>query len=213
MSLKLGFKALAYPAANSSSDPISPFPCSLVLRCDQASRQATILLVARIPATPEAHLYVLQYDADNLMSGTAGLQSDSNLSRSDANNLLRDKANRHLDIKTLTFSVKTTCPLWLSDAGSVDSTSDSQSFRSFVNLAKATTIHIVFDYKYIRKEHQGMFRSFCKAEKSLRGCPCEALLTAQGLKKASWEVFGPNDTAGAPPAYENSRKRPRLGEH
>ncbi|KAF9691090.1 hypothetical protein EKO04_010925 [Ascochyta lentis] len=212
MNFNLDFKALAYPASNLSK-PVSPCHCSLVFRCDDASKQATILLVAKIPTTHDTQTFVLQYDADNLLSGTVSLSSGNNLlPRLQLDDLLRDNVNKHFDIKTLALSIQQPCPLWCTEAQSFSPSPGCEpAFRQFVDLAKSTTIHIVFDYKYIRKEHQGKFKAFSKVAKGLVGYPVEEHLKKQGLRKASWGVFVPTDAVGAPPAYETSstRKRPR----
>lgn len=213
MNFNLDFKALAYPASN-LSDPVSPCHCSLVFRCDDALKQATVLLVARIPTANDTQAFALQYGADSLLSGTVSLSSGSNLiPRPQLDELLRNKDNKHFDIKTLALSVAQPCPLWCPNARSFGPQPGHEpAFRQFVELTKATTIHIVFDYKNLRKEHQGMFRAFGRAVRGLVGYPVEASLTEQGLRKASWDVFGPVDAVGAPPAYDSSRKRSRQGE-
>ncbi|KAJ4361271.1 hypothetical protein N0V95_002040 [Ascochyta clinopodiicola] len=166
-----------------------------------------------MPAIYNIQVFVLQYDADNLLSGTVSLGSGNKLlSRPQLDDLLRDKDNKHFDIKTLALSIERPCPLWCTDAQSFSPNPGREPVLcQFVDLAKSTTIHIVFDYKHIRKEHQGRFRAFCKAARGLNGYPVEESLKKQGLRKASWEVFGPIDAVGAPPPYESSstRKRPR----
>jgi hypothetical protein len=209
MNFNLGFKALAYPALN-VPDPVSPCQCSVIFRCDDASKRATVLLVAKIPTVHDTQPFVLQYDADKLLPGTVSLSSGNTyISRPQLDELLRNKDNKHFDIKTLSLSVEQPW-LWCPDARSFSPRPGCElSFRQFVELAKATAIHIVFDYKHLRKEYQGMFRAFSKATRGLTGYPVEASLTEQKLRKASWEVFSPVDAVGAPPAYTSSRKRSR----
>lgn len=210
---KYGFKALAYPVPN-VLDPVSPCQCSLIFRCDDASKQATVLLVVQIPTTHDVQLFALQYDADKLLSGTVSLTSgNSHIPRPQLDELLRNKDNKHWDIKTLALSVDQSCPLWCPATMSFSPQPGcDSSFREFVELTKATTIQIAFDYKYVRKEHQGMFKAFSKAARGLTGYPIDGILIKQGLRRASWEVFCPVDDIGAPPAYDNPRKRPRQGE-
>ena len=142
----LGFKALAYPVPN-VLDSVSPCQCSLIFRCDDASKQATVLLVLRIPTTHDIQPFVLQYDADKLSSGTVSLTSGNNhVPRPQLDELLRNKDNKHWDIKTLALSVDRPCPLWCPDAWSFGSKPGCEStFRQFVELVKATTIHVAFD--------------------------------------------------------------------
>ena len=160
----LGFKALAYPASN-VLDLVSPCQCSLVFRCDDASKQATVLLVLGIPTTHDVQLFALQYDAHKLLPGTVSLTSgNSHVPRPQLDELLRNKDDKHWDIKTLALSVAHSCPLWCPDAWSFGPKLGCESsFRQFVELTKSTAIHIVFDYKYVRKEHRGIFKAFSKA--------------------------------------------------
>jgi hypothetical protein len=218
MNFNLGFKALAYPASNTPA-PLSPCQCSLAFRCDDTKR-ATVLLVAKIPTAHDTQTFVLQYDADELLSGTVGLQSgNAHIPRQQLDELLRDKDNKHYDIKTLSLRIAQPCPFWCPHAPSFSPQPGCEaSFRQFVELARATAIHVVFDYKHLRKEQQGMFRAFSKVATGLTGYAVEASLSEHKLRRASWEVFSPLDAVGAPPAYDASpaydgpRKRPRLGE-
>ncbi|KAH9865888.1 hypothetical protein J1614_009475 [Plenodomus biglobosus] len=208
MSINSGFKALAYPASN-LSDHLSPCHCSLIFRCDAAANKATVLLVAPVPTASGTETFVLQYNADDLVSGAVSLSSGNNhIERPQLDHLLRDKDNKRSDIKTLTLSVNQPCPIWCPHPSSFAPRPGSEPcFQRLVDLSKATKIHIVFDYKFLQKRYQGIFKAFSKAAKGLTGYPVEGFLTGIGLRKATWEVFGPVDDAGAPPAYENLRKR------
>ncbi|KAF2631426.1 hypothetical protein BU25DRAFT_454878 [Macroventuria anomochaeta] len=210
MSFNLGFKALAYPASN-LSEPTLPCQCSVAFRCDSDANKATILLVATVPTAHAKQTFVLQYDADKLLSDAVSLSNGNNhVTRPQLDEILRDKDNKRSDIKTLALGVEQPCPLWCPDFRSFAHRPGSEPlFRQFVDLTKAATIHIVFDYKYLPKQHQAMFKAFSKAAKGLAGYPVEGFLTKLGLRKATWEVFGPVDAVGAPPAYDNSRKRSR----
>jgi hypothetical protein len=209
----IGFKALAYPVLHVTSGPVSPCPCSLAFKYDDASKQATLLLVATVPSTAprsscDTHNFVLQYDADLLLPGSTRLTSGST-SLPQLNDILRDKDDRRTQIKTLTLSIQQPCPIWCPDHPSFAHKPDSELlFRQFVDLTTATEIHIVFDYKHLRKEHQKSFKAFSKAAKGLTGYPVKKYLSDLGLRQASWDVFEPVD---APPAY-NPRKRSRQGE-
>ncbi|KAJ4355132.1 hypothetical protein N0V95_003214 [Ascochyta clinopodiicola] len=215
MNLNLDFKVLAYPASNLSVDePVSPSLCSLVFRCDDA-KLATLLLVASIPTAHSTESqFVLQYDADALMPYAAKLSSGNGyVAQSQLDEILpvKGKGKKRPDTKTLDLSINSPCPLW----SSVDDQSFSPkagcepAFQALVNLAKATRVHVVLEYSHVRKQYQGMFKAFSRATKSLVGYPVEGLLVAQGLRKASWNVFAPTEDLGAPPAYEGSRSRKR----
>lgn len=220
MNFNLDFTALAYPASNLSVDePILPSLCSLVFRCDDA-KLATLLLVVRIPTAHDTeNQVVLQYDADILMPDAVKLSTGKGqITQLQLDEILpvKSKGKKRPDIKTLDLSIKGPSPLWCSasDPSISPKPGYEPAFQTLVDLAKATTVHVVFDYSHVRKEYRGMFKAFSKATRHLVGYPVEALLVEQGLRKASWGVFAPIETAGAPPAYEGSctRKRSRQGK-
>ena len=215
MNFNLDFKVLAYPASNLSTDePVSPSPCSLVFRCDDA-KLATLLLVARIPTAHSTESqFVLQYDADTLMPYAVKLSTgNKHITQSQLDEILpvQGKGKKRPDIKTLDLSTEGPSPLWGSARDPLFSPKPGcePAFQALVDLAKATTVHVVLDYNHVRKKYQGMFKAFSRATRGLVGYPVEALLVEQGLRKASWEVFAPTEAAGAPPAYESSRTRKR----
>lgn len=212
MSPSLGFKAFAY-AASDLSVPVSPCQCNLVFRCDDTANQATLLLVATIPTANASQTFALQYDADKLLSGTVSLSAGNNqISQAQLNELARNKDSTS-DIRTLALGIEQLCPLWCAAAPVfTHKPGCERPFRDLVELSKATAIHVVFDYKYLQKPYHGMFKAFAKAAKGLGGFPVERLLKERGLRKASWEVFGPVNAVGAPPAYDNPRKRSRTGK-
>lgn len=210
MRFKSGFKALAIPASN-LPPTASPCPCSLVFRCDNAAEQATLLLVATI----DSQTFALQYDADQLLADpSTGLRSGSDhVSPAQMLDIMRDRDDKKPDVKTLTLVIKQLCPVWCPPSSLlVEPRAPSQLLTE---LMKATSLHIIFDYKYIRNEHRSMFKAFSKATRGLSSHRVDQLLTGMGLRKLDWNVFGPEkaaDTAGAPPAYSLSRKRSRQGK-
>lgn len=208
MTFTLGFKALAYPASSSPS----LLPCSLAFRCDAAAEQATVLLVATVQTTQGAQTFALQCDADKLRAASLS-RGNSQLLQPQLDGLLRHQDNKQPDVKTLALEFERPCPLWCarSEADAfVPKAGSEQAFQQLVSLAKATSIHVVFDYKFVARPYQTMFRAFSKAAPGLRGFPVDHLLAARDLRRASWDVFGPSDATGVPPpAYDNARKRPR----
>ncbi|KAF3037600.1 hypothetical protein E8E12_000287 [Didymella heteroderae] len=216
MNLNFNCKALAYPASNLSvGAPVSPCLCFLVFRCDDA-KLATLLLVARIPTahgTADSE-FVLQYDADNLMPGHVKLSTGKgHVTQPQLDRILpiKGKGRKCPDIKTLVLSAKHASPVWCPVRTPTFSPQPGcePAFECLVDVSKATTIHIVFDFDQIRNEYRSSFKAFSKAARGLSGYPVEALLIEQGLRKANWEVFAPTEVAGAPPAYESSRTRKR----
>jgi hypothetical protein len=223
MNIDRHFKALAYPAPTLPDSahvyPVSPCVCYPVFRCDD-SKLATLLLVATIPTAQGAESqFVLQYDAHDLIPSAVKLSSGiGRLTQPQLAEILpvTAKPKARPDIKTLDLSIKDSSPLWCpaTNPSFGPKPGCEPQFQALVDLARATTIHIVLEYSHVRKEYQGMFKAFSKASRSLVGYPVAAKLVEQGLRKASWEVFTPTQVAGAPPAYEGSRtrKRPRDGK-
>lgn len=217
MNLDLDLKALAYSASNSSDEePVSPCLCSLVFRCDDA-KLATLLLVVRIPTahgTTDSE-FVLQCDGDNLMPTRVKLSSGKGrLKRPQLDELppVKGKGKKRLDIKTLELSTKQPVPVWCPASTPAVSPRPGHepALQRLVQLAKATTIHVVFDFNLLHQHYRGSFKAFSKAARGLAGYPVDASLIERGLRKASWEVFAPTEVAGAPPAYEGSRPRKRA---
>ncbi|KAF2123729.1 hypothetical protein P153DRAFT_391146 [Dothidotthia symphoricarpi CBS 119687] len=204
-----GVLALAYPASN-LSDAVSPCTCSLLFKCDDTARTATLLLQAAILTTHGMQTFVIQYDANELVSGAVSLNNGkSHVTQPQLDELLRDNNNTRSDVKTLALTVKQPGPVWCPASLSFAPSPGSEaSFRQFVDLTKATEINIVFDFKNLQPLLKSMLKSFGRAARDLAAFPVEGYLTRAGLTKASWEVFGPVDVAEAPPAYDHSRKRP-----
>jgi hypothetical protein len=224
MNIDPDFKALAYPAPtlsdlskSSDNHAVSPCLCHPVFRCDQG-KLATLLLIATIPTAQGAESqFVLQYDAHDLMPSAAKLSSGAgHLTHAQLDEILpvtaKAKAKTRPDIKTLDLSIKHTSPLWCPAGNATFSPKPGcePTYQALVDLARATTIHIVLEYSHVRKEYQGSFKAFSKASRGLAGYPVAANLVDQGLRKATWEVFTPTHVAEAPPAYEGSRTRKRL---
>lgn len=221
MNFDLDLKALAYPASNLSDDePVAPCLCSLVFRCDDA-KLATLLLVVRIPTACGItdSEFVLQYNGDNLMpTGVRLVTNRGHLKQTQLNELvpLKGKGKQRLDIKTLQLSIRELSPVWCTASTPAFSPrpGHESALQRLVDLAKETKIDIVFDFNQLHQSYKSSFKAFGKAARGLVGYPVEAALLGRGLRKASWEVFAPTETAGAPPAYKDSktRKRPREGK-
>lgn len=217
MNLDLDLKALAYCASNSSAEePVSPCLCSLVFRCDDA-KLATLLLIVRIPTahgTTDSE-FVLQYEGDNLMPTRGKLSSGKGrLKRPQLDELppIKGRGKKRPDIKTLELSTKQPVPVWCPASSSAISPRPGHepALRHLVQLAKATTIQVVFDFNLLQQHCRGSFKAFSKAARGLAGYPVDALLIGRRLRKASWDVFTPIEVAGAPPVYEGSRPRKRA---
>lgn len=215
----LGFKALAYPAANPSADsPVLPCPCSFVFWCD-TSKLATLLVFVTIPTTHHAETqFVLQYDADKLDTSGVSLANSNELCKQPQLEEIRCKSKKRSEIKSLCLATMDPPPLWCATGTRSFSSrpGDEPAFQQFVNLAKASNIRVVLDLLHMRQKDRGMFRAFGKAATHLQRYPVEDSLEKQDLERASWKIFTPSEAAGAAgvlPAYEGyrTRKRSRQG--
>jgi hypothetical protein len=218
MNFDLGFKVLVYPAPDPPESSVSPCVCSFVFKCDTAKR-ATLLLFTSIPTIHDAETpFVLQYDVDMLERATLVSNSGSvTRSQLDTIPLVREergKGKRRLDIKTLHLTTMDAPPLWCTAAIPSFSPQPEHelAFQQFIDLAKASYIHIVLDVSSIHYKHQSIFRAFSKRARNLEGFPVRALLIEKGLRKASWEVFAPSETVGVPPAYRRTGQAEGEGE-
>lgn len=216
MDLGYDLKALAYPAPNPSvAEPVSPCLCSLVFLCD-GGKLATLLLVVSMPTAHSTtdSSFVLQYDGDNLIPNNIKLRSSRGCLRREE---LQDVSSVAGDVKTLMLSTKQSCSVWCpATTPEFHPKQGSElALQRLVDLARATSVHIVFDFSQLHPPYKSTLKAFSKAARGLAGFPVEALLSKQGLRKASGEVFAPTEIAGAPPAYDaaRTRKRPRKGEY
>ncbi|KAJ8113199.1 hypothetical protein OPT61_g4626 [Boeremia exigua] len=156
--------------------------------------------------------FVLQYDGDNLVPNNVKLLSGKGhlkLPQLDELPPVKGKGKKRPDVKTLKLSSKKLSPVWCSASTPTFSPKPGcePAFQRLVDIAKATTIHIVFDFNQLHQHYQSSFKAFGKAARGLSGYPVEASLIERGLRKASWEVFAPTEVTGAPPAYKSSKRR------
>lgn len=195
-------------------EPLSLF-CLMRIFHNETRKQFTIALrtTARLHGAEGDQTFVAQYDADNLLPGTTAIDSATVFVSSERRSVITRNADPQ--ITTLSLRLRQPCPLWCPrlevlapkpEPGSV------ASFNELVALAKSTTVHITFDYKWLHKDTQTAVQRLVKGKERLRGFPVEKHY-AKPLRQLSWTVFGPTDAvdaASAPPTYtEPSHKRPR----
>lgn len=207
---KHGFPVLAY----STLEPASPWLCSLLFKHSDKRKQATISLKSSISihGFEDEQIFMFQYDADNLVPGTSSLgPATIPLPQTRLDEIARQAAPQ---MRTLSLSIKETCPIWCPPfSGPIAPKPGFDTpFHQLVKLAKATAVHILFDYNWLHKDHQPSFQRFISQEERLTGFPVGAYY-AEHYRLADWTVFSPFDAAQAPPSYaECSNKRPRQGK-
>lgn len=195
-----------------TSEPLS-LPCSMRIFYDQPCKQVTIALRTSLVLygyTGE-QTFIAQIDADNLLPGSTAVDSATIHLRDEQRSILARNADPK--ITTLSLNLTRPCPLWCPRADilvPVPEPSAIASFNELVALAKATTVHIVFDYKWLHKDAQTAFRRLAKGKERLHSYPLEKFY-AKPLKRRDWTIFTPPDDISTPPPgpAEPSNKRPR----
>lgn len=164
---------------------------------------ATITL--RIPLlldSPDAanETFIVQYDPDNIQSavdveGTA--DRDVVLSR-----LSLDAPTPSLH--TLSLWLKSPCPLWCPHQRPLlPKPGCEASFGALVQLAKATVVHLVFDYARLRHPRlQRCYKLFVNQPEKLAPFRIEHHFSSKGLDRCDWRAVDLPDAA--PPAYAES---------
>lgn len=205
--------------AYSTSDAASPGSCTLVFKYNGARSQAslTLQLSLLISGYDVDQLFTLQYDADNITTSSLG-PATIPLPQTRLDAIARQG---NPQIRTLFLNFKETCPLWCPpSAGLLSPTPGAYSvFSTLANLAKATSVNIVFDYNWLHRDYKSIFQRFVDQPETLTGYPNQF---ADRYRRADWTVFSPFshtegdqvlvETDEAPPSYvEPSQKRPRNG--
>lgn len=183
--------------------------CSLVVRVNEAYRQATITLHFNlsIHGSDTEQRISLVYDADNLVPG------EIKLGPAKENPLQLAEITRRNDFKSLRVlhvALKQPCTVLCPRSSGNIAPKDSSDarFQKFVDLAKATRLSITFDYAWLHPDKSAQFLSLTNSS-ALSGFPRNP--AAPSLREVDWTVFSPAELepAEAPPAYEPAiLKRP-----
>ncbi|KAL1644022.1 hypothetical protein SLS61_009050 [Didymella pomorum] len=164
----------------------------------------------------EKQLFVLQYDAGNLQNRSpAALDSASaHIPRDRVKEFTR---NTQSDTTTLTLNLKQPAPIWcpLNQVIAPQSTTASATaFGELVELAKATVVHLVFDYKWVTGTQQAVIQRLIKGKVRLEGYSLNKHFTKKWEVK-DWTHFAPAIAPAIapadPPEASNKRARPVSG--
>lgn len=215
-----------------TSQPLSA-SCSMRLFCkDDKQLSIALYFPVALHGAEEEQIFVVQYDADNRRDRSpAALNSASVYIPKDR--LDEFARNTEFEITTLTLNLKQPAPVWcpLNQVIAPQPFPASVvAFNELVELAKATTVHLVFDCKWLAAANQAAIQRLVKGKASLDGCSLNRYFI-KGWALKDWTHFAPvivpaTDTAAAtatttaaapatPPAAlpEASIKRIRPGEH
>ena len=209
---KSGIPVLASPA----SDAAPQWLCSLAVKYLETRTQATISLQCPVPihGFDDEQTFTLLYNADNLVPGNTSLKPPPTCLPQDRQHEIARQGNAHL--KTLSLTLKTPCPVWCPPSSGLITPKHGSSavFSQFVELARATEVHILFDWNWLHKDHHARFDRLVRHPEQLTGIPVDHS-SAKRYRVADGSGVGPVDDVAseAPPPYTSaSKKRPRQGE-
>jgi hypothetical protein len=218
-----GFSALAYP----SSDPESPVLLSFIFKHSKKRAQVTLSLVQSsifLKGSDVAQTFVLQYDANNIVPGSTSLRPAAIFLPQDRlDSIARSKSRQ---IQTLSFKLKSCCPIWgPKPASTVPKHGSEALFTQLGCLASATELCILFDSTWLHPRECAVFRRLVQDPAQFSGFPVGRYYEATSLRCMDVSVFNPpwNDNATAdsdattedededePPSYAKvSRNCPR----
>jgi hypothetical protein len=216
---KRGVPVLAY----TTSDGALQWPCFLVVKHSEARMQATISLQSSIPihGFDEEQNFTFVYNADNLVPGQISLNHSAMALPQARHGEIARQGNPQL--KTLSLTLKKPCPVWCpSSSGSIAPKGGfDSSFRQFVELARATRIHILFDYNWLHRNKQARLQRLISHPEELTAFTIDNY--ANRFRQADWSTFSPiqDEVSEVPPPYNGApdrsfreavNKRPRQGE-
>ena len=139
-----GIPVVAYVSLDKQVAP----PCNLFIHHAPDEKELTFRLQFQLD---EDQSYGLLYHADNLDRQTALLKMSMRLPDIAVAQLARTNSHSS-DMKTLFLSLKQTCAIQceLDQVVAPPRPEKEQSYRAFLDLAKATTVNISFDYKWMK---------------------------------------------------------------
>ncbi|KAF2853901.1 hypothetical protein T440DRAFT_293083 [Plenodomus tracheiphilus IPT5] len=209
---KSGIPALAYPKC----DAASPISLSLLIICNESPAQATVCLQTSlfIRGFDDAQTFILQYDADNFVSGPLSLTpAFIPLPQSRLHELAR---HGNPQIHTLSFTLKKVCPVWCAPSSVPLAPQDGfkASFDQLTNLAKATELHILFDCNWLHRDAHVPFHRLVEHPEELSGFPVNKHYRKL-YRCVDWTVFntgGADTHADADATTEEDEPPPTYAE-
>ncbi|KAH9881163.1 hypothetical protein J1614_001658 [Plenodomus biglobosus] len=180
---KGGIPVLAYP----KHDPASPISLTFVVTYHHSSAQATFYLQCSpsVQDRNEPQAFILQYSADNFVSGSLSLESA--LIALPPQRL--NEVGRHgkPQMRTLCLSLKNVCPVWC-PLTPVTPAFQSEFQTSLTNLAKATDLMILFDYNWVHHDMHVYFQRLVEHTEEFTGCPVPGHF-GKLYRRLDWKVF------------------------
>ncbi|KAF3045755.1 hypothetical protein E8E11_000424 [Didymella keratinophila] len=195
---KHGFPVLVYL----TSEPLS-LSCTLRIQHHEPRKQVTLMLrtcVSLHGAGDQA--FVAQYDADNLTIGggaTVRIPEDREAE------IARNPTSSQMT--TLSLHLNHPCPLWCPRSEALlpaPEPAHVEAFSGLVQLAKAVTLRVVFDYNWLSLDARVPYQRLVKGKERLTGFPVHEYYSRL-YRLADWRAFGP--TAASSPAAASNKRR------
>ncbi|KAJ4364851.1 hypothetical protein N0V95_000600 [Ascochyta clinopodiicola] len=177
-------------------EPREPLSLSCLLRIQhhEPREQVTLMLRAcvSLDGADDEQAFVAQYDADNFAPDTTTNDTTIDIPDTRHAEIVRNRKSSRLT--TLSLRLKHTPPLWCPHRDALVpklGASHVTSFNELVQLAKATTVHIVFDYHWLNLDARVPMQRIATGKETLTGFPV-ASYYARFFRRADWTVFGPS---------------------
>lgn len=205
---KPGVPVLAY----STHEPLSMMCYMRIFQKEDKQLSIALHVPVNLQGAEEEQVFVVQYDADNQRNRhpTAFNSVPLRIPNDRLEGLAR---HAEPETTTLTIHLKQPAPVWcpLDQVLTPQPTrADVTAFGELVELAKATIVHLVFDYKWLSDVQQASIQRLVKGKVSLAGYPL-ARTFARDWEVKDWTHFAPAPAPALPPEASNKRERP--GEH
>jgi hypothetical protein len=196
------------PVVCLNSEPSSPSCHLRIFKNRDNHNQITLALhiAATLQGAEEEQAFIVQYDGDNLQSAAIDLEPLN------IRFCVGDEIARHADpdFKTLTLCLKQPAPIWCPRDQAITPQANVESvniFNHVVNLAKATTVNLVVDFKWLAPDEQSVIRHIVKGKGIFAGFSSIPKYYTRYWVRRDWTDFAPAATS------ELSGKRARPSEH
>jgi hypothetical protein len=193
-----GFPVLVYL----TSEPLS-LSCTLRIQHHEPRKQVTLMLRTCVSLHgADEQAFVAQYDADNLTTGgDATVRVPKDREAETARNPTSSQ------MTTLSLHLNHPCPLWCPRSEALlppPEPAHVDTFSELVQLAKAVTLLIVFDYNWLSLDARVPYQRLVKGKERLAGFPVHEYYS-RFYRLADWRAFGP--TAAPSPADASTKRR------
>ncbi|KAF3031227.1 hypothetical protein E8E12_001118 [Didymella heteroderae] len=195
---KHGFPVLVYL----KSEPLS-LQCTLRIQHHEPRKQMTLMLRTCVSLHgADEQAFVAQYDADNLTVGDATVYIPEDCGAKVSRNPTSSQ------LTTLSLLLSHPCPLWCPRTEvlqPVPEPAHVAAFSELVQLAKAVTVHLVFDYNWLSLDARVPYQRLLKGKQDLKGFPVHSYYS-RFYHLLDWRAFAPAEVLNTP-ATSNKRQR------